>query len=297
MKLPSDTISRLQPLQEENFQPFLRATAITDISVYWMPVPKFPMLLSHREWILEFHVRLALQLKSKQLREECFLQFKSLYPDLIDRFTETSSEYIPMTGGSLVPGATPPEPPDFEAIKKQVEAASKSGKPVDVNRWIPDHLHWFVAKKPEPQRKDFFGHGGMLTIYLPPDSETKPPEIHFPRLVTSHPGYSDSIHSEIQAIYSLRDKFLSRSKEVFGEPFKKTPDYKGLLFTLPLFTSDTLLAATAEQRTQWFSVFDAYFAESRVDRGMILAVKDGSFDGQIADLINSMKEDGLVYRI
>jgi hypothetical protein len=255
------------------------------------------MVHSQREWLLEFHRRLSAHLKKAAgLREESFLQFKSLYPDLLDRFTETSTEYIPMPGISLVPGSTPPKLPDLEAIKKEIESAARSGGPVDVKQWMPDHLHWFLSKKPEQQRKDFFGHGGMLTIYLPPDPETTPPSIKFPRIITSHPAYSDSIHAEIQGVYSMRDKFLAHSKEVFGEPFRETPSYKGLLFVLPLFTSETLLSATSQQRSVWFAVFDAYFAESQVDRGMLLAMKNPSFDEELSEIVRTMGEDGIVYR-
>lgn len=290
--------SRLESLEEKTFEPFVRALAIHDTSIYWLPVSQYPIVQFQREWLLEFHRRLGAHLrKTAGLREESFLQFKSLYPDLLDRFTETSTDYIPLTGISLVPGTAPPELPDLKAVKEQVESASKSGDPVDVNRWMPDHLHWFASKKPEQQRADFFGHGGMLTIYLAPDPETTPPPIKFPRIVTSHPAYSDSIHSEIQAVYSLRDKFLAHSKEVFGEPFRKTPSYKGLLFVLPLFTSEALLSAPSSQRSAWFSVFDAYFAESKVDRGMLLAMKNPSFDDELSEIVLAMREDGIVYRI
>ncbi|NYF78654.1 hypothetical protein [Granulicella arctica] len=291
-------VSRLELMEPKTIEPFVRAQAIIDISVYWLPVSKYPMHPPQKEWIQEFHRRLAAHLKKTDaLREEIFLQFKSLYPDLLDRFTETSSDYIPMTGASLIPGTTPQELPDFEAVKEQVQAASKDGTPVDVNRWMPDHLHWFVSKKPDQQRVDFFGYGGMLTLYLPPDPETTPPVIKLPKLVTSHPAYSDSIHSEIQAVYSLRDKFLAHSKNVFGEPFRKTPSYKGLMFVLPLLTSTSLLDATVEQRATWFSVFDAYFCESKVDRGMLLALKNPAFDDELNELIRTMKEDGFVYKI
>jgi hypothetical protein len=83
---------------------------------------------------------------------------------------------------------------------------------------------------------------------------------------------------------------------VFGEPFRKTPSYKGLLFVLPLFNSKTLLSASSDQRSVWFSVFDAYFAESKVDRGMVLAMKNPSFDDELSEIVVAMREDRIVYR-
>ncbi len=256
------------------------------------------MLPHQREWIQEFHRRLAAHLKTSHgLREECFLQLKFVYPDLINKLTETSSEYIPMIGASLVPGTLPPLLPDFEAIKKQVENASKDGKPVDVNKWMPDHMLWFLLKKPEKQRADFFGVGGMLTLYLPPDPEAIAPVFEMPRIVKSHPAYSDTMQTEIQAGYSLRDNFLMQSKNIFGEPFRRDPSFRGLLFALPLLTSSSLLSATADQREAWFTVFSAYLIESKPDRGMLLAVKWPDFDLTLAEITDCMKEDGFVYRI
>src|SRR6266849_1739359 len=103
---PMGNLTRLTPIEEKTLAPFVRATTITDVSIYWMPVSRFPMAASQREWLLEFHRRLALHLLAKsKLREECFLQFKSLYPNLLNRFTATSRNYVPMTGAALVPGA------------------------------------------------------------------------------------------------------------------------------------------------------------------------------------------------
>ena len=293
---PGPKRSRLHPLKTNPVVPFSRATAVTDASIYWIPVSHYPLPVREREWLREFHRRLIAHLKREaDIREEIFLQFKSLYPNLLDRFTETSTEYIPMTGVAIVPGTTPPALPDLEAVKKEVEKAGSDGGPLDVTRWMPDHLHWFVAKKPEEQRADFFGNGGMLTLYLPRDPETAVPEIKFPRLVTSHPAYSDSIYSEIQAIYSLRDKFLGHSKEIFGEPFRTHPSYKGLLFILPLFTGASLLAAAPEQRAKWFQLFDGYFIESKDEGGMLLALKNPDFDESLATILEEMQEAGFAY--
>jgi hypothetical protein len=240
MPSTSRTASRLTPIPERALDPFVRATVVDDISIYWLPVDRFPMLPGTREWLQHFHQRLALFLKeSAGLREECFLQFKSLYPDLLDRFTDTSQQYIPLPGASLVPGAAPPKPPDFDAVKKEVEEASKRGTPLDVKQWIPDHLYWFLMKHADRQRADFLGHGGMLTLYLAPDPKTAPPELKAPLLFRSMPCYSEDDSKQIQALYSMQDKFLAQSKEAFGEPFRGDSSYKGLVFILPLFTSAT----------------------------------------------------------
>jgi hypothetical protein len=120
--------SRLSPIEENAILPFVRALPIEDVSVYWMPVYRFPMLPQQQEWVLEFHRRLAAHLHCNyNLREECFIQFKTLYPSLMDRFTSSSAEYMPMPGVSLIPGTKPPEQPDFDVIKIEVDNAVKNG--------------------------------------------------------------------------------------------------------------------------------------------------------------------------
>ena len=293
-----EPMARLTEVQERTFSPFVRASTVEDASVYWMPVTRYPMLPQPREWLLEFHKRLAKVLGKQELREECFLQFKSLYPDLIDRFTATSGEYMPMTGASLVPGHAPQPLPSFDAIKEQVEHATKSGTPVDTTRWMPDHLQWFLKKYPDRQRNDFLGHGGMLTLYVAKDPTMAPPAIEVPRYVRTNPGFDeDEMKSQMTAVYSLRDAFLAKSKERFGEPFQSDPSYKGLMFVLPLFTSETLVQSTPEQRAAWFDVFDGYLMESKVDRGVLLAIKQPDFDETLIALVEGLRDDGLVYRL
>jgi len=289
--------SRLEPVEEATLDPWVRAPAITDNSIYWMPVDPFPMLPQQREWIDAFHGRLATQMKSRfQLREEVFLQFKALYPDLLDRFTSTSSQFMPVSGMSLRPGEQPKALPDLESIRKQVEAATKNGTGVDTNVWMPDYLQWFVRKLSAEQRASFLGYGGLLTLYIAPDPATVAPALKLPGFFTSMPIYDDSIQANLDAGFALRDAFLNKSKEVFGEPFREDPSYKGMAFILPLLSSQSILDATPEQRQIWFSVFDGYLIESKQDRGMILAVKDPAFDEVLKDLIKQMREDGLVYR-
>lgn len=291
-------MARLTPLQERSLSPFVRASAVEDASVYWMPVSRFPMMPQPKEWLLEFHKRLAKMLGQLDLREECFLQFKSLYPDLIDRFTATSGEYMPMMGAALTPGQAPQALPSFEAIKEQVEHASKSGEPVDTTRWMPDHLQWFLKKYPDRQRADFFGYGGMLTLYVAKDPAMAAPKIEVPRYVRTNPGFDeDEMKSQVTAVYSLRDAFLAKSKERFGEPFRSDASYRGLLFVLPLFTSEALVQSTPEQRAAWFDVFDGCVMESKVDRGVLLAVRQPDFDESLMEVVEGMRDDGLAYRL
>ncbi|HEX3437411.1 MAG TPA: hypothetical protein VHT24_11645 [Pseudacidobacterium sp.] len=289
--------SRLSAIDKsKELLPFVRASTIEDISLYWIPVESYPLPARQRRWMLRFLPQLKDLLASKyELREECFLQFKTLYPDLLPRFTEKAREYMPMTGVSLTPGQTPPALPGFEEIKEQVEQSSKKGAPLDVHRWMPDHTHWFLIKDSEAQREDFFGHGGMFMLYLKQDTKTQPPVLKLPKIATSHPAFSPHLEKDLAAAYSLKDAFLAKSKALFGEPFRSDPSFDGLLFVLPLLNSASFMNATVEQRAVWFDVFDGYCIESKADRGVLLALKEPDFDDHLVALLQAMREAGDKY--
>jgi hypothetical protein len=106
--------------------------------------------VAQREWLEQFLRRFADVLKNEyDLREEWFLQFKSLYAHLLNRFTERANKYYPMTGVTLAPGTDTYRHATFEDVEKAVEENTRSGEPVDVNRWMSDHAHWFARKIPK----------------------------------------------------------------------------------------------------------------------------------------------------
>ena len=288
---------RLAPLELQTLTPFVRASAIEDCSVYWIGVSGFPVPPMQREWLLEFLKRLAVVFREHyEAREEWFLQFKALYPDLLNRFIERSSVYIPMTGMTLVPGTSPIGAPGFEDVKRVVEESSKKGNPVDVKQWMPDHAHWFAMKEPEAQREDFFGHGGMFSLYLKADPTTAklPPKL--PRFMTSHEAYTPNSDRQFAMVASIQDGFLAKSKLKFGEPFREDPSYRGLLFVIPLLTSASLTEVATDVRASWFDLFDGYCIESRTDRGLVLACKDPNFDEHLIQILESMRNDKFRYR-
>lgn len=291
--------SRLTALdRSKELLPFLRASRIEDISLYWIPVEAYPIPDSQRWWLMQFLMRLKTVLANQyKLREECFLQFKSLYPDLLNRFTERAREYMPMTGASLAPGEMPPALPSFDEIKDQVEKSSKAGTPLDVNRWMPDHTHWFVTKNSEAQREDFFGYGGMFMLYLKPDPKAQAPALKLPKIMTSHPAFNLDMERDFAAAYSLKDEFLEKSKKLFGEPFREDPSFDGLLFVIPLLNSASFMQATIEQRAEWFELFDGYCIESKEDRGVLLALKDPFFDDRLIGILEEMHDAGEKYRL
>ena len=280
--------------------PFVRATAIDDISLYWLPVSRFPMRSDQRDWLAALSARLAEHMQSTgKLREELFLRSKVLYPDLVDPFTRNSMQFRPITGGGIAPGGSLPPPLDMDSLKREVDKAVKEGGLVDVQQWMPDMVYWFAAKRHSEQRQHFLGYGGMISIYLPPEPGA-PPMPAVPRFMRTAPGFKDmggdQMEAEMQFAYSLRDPFLKKSKAMFGEPYKTDPSYEAILFVLPLFSTQTLLQADPEQRAEWFTLFDGYLAESIDDSGVLLALKNPDFDEELSQVLELVSQSLPAYR-
>ena len=278
--------------QTSKLRPFVRATEISDLALYWLPV-EFPMRSRERSWLLAFLRQLKARLAAdKKLRLETFVQFKLIYPDLLNRFLSRSQEYQPIAGLLLPPQTKPPDLPTAEDIEAEV----KKGGPVDVKQWMADYCYWFLTKQDERQREDFLGWGGMLLTFLASDPNTTPPDVKVPKVMRTHPAFKAAdVESQMAMAYSLQDKFLKQSKEVFGEAIREEPAYPGILYILPLLAAKDFFRATPTQRAQWFEVFDVYCIESKPDKGMLFAFKDRHFDDTLIELIQALREAGMEY--
>jgi hypothetical protein len=288
---------RLLDHQELTVEPFVRAAAVTDCSVYWCGVGQFPMDAYERAWLLEFLRRLAERLKATDgLREETFLQAKAVLPDLMDIYLKRSRTYMPFTGMTLTPGTAPAKPPSADEMRKELEKAGKNNSSADVAGWMPDYSHHFLDKSAEAQREDFFGHGGMFSLLMAPDAK---PRLTLPtvsRLMQTHPAYTGGWQKQYDTLQSIQNDWLKQSKEIFGEPFRDDASYDGLPFILPLLTAKSVMDASPETREKWFGLFDGYWIESKPDNGLLLVLKNADFDQDLQQLLEEMRADGHAYR-
>ena len=81
---------------QRHLLPFVRATKIKDISLYWLSVNEFPVSFRHCRWILGLLDLLTEDLKIDQQTVETFLQLGFARTELNDRFTLTMMDYRPM---------------------------------------------------------------------------------------------------------------------------------------------------------------------------------------------------------
>ena len=282
------TASRLHGM---DIYPLHRSSQIEGAAVYWIGGFEFPMPFRVRLWFLEFITRLKALLLHKGLRQENFLRFRVASEKQTERFLQTSLEYEPLAGYAIPPGGTLVKPPTAQ----DVEAAIKHGG-FKLSDWIGDYTYWFLQKQDERQRQDFFGLGGMMLLWLPPDPNAAPPDVEMPKPAERY--FAENGHNMaavLTGLYALQDSFLARSKDVFGGEMKDDSAFAGIPFVLPLLRARHLLEATPEAMELWFSVFDGYLVESQEDGGVLLAFRDVAFDEVILEILSDMKEGGTLW--
>jgi hypothetical protein len=288
---------RKRLLDTQDYAPWIRAgDALNDCTLFWMPVSGFPIRAQEKAWVTEFLGRLSSRLKDDfELRCEIFFRYKQITEELGDAYRAYSLQCMKLTGMGRYANADIPPTPTHAQIKEQVE----SGKEIDFREWVADFLIWFMTKQPERQRELFLGHGGMLTLFLPTDPKTAPPKTPFtPALRASMPVFQKmDVDGIIAGAFATRDAFLEKSKALFGTDLETRPEYPGIPFVLPMLESGHFFIATEELRTKWFSLFDLYINESIKDKGILLAFQKEQYEDVLLDVLESMRDDGFVYRV
>ncbi len=230
-------------------------------------------------------------------KPQLFLQMKVIHPNLRDIFIKTAREFSPIIGLSRNPFVPLPALPD----EKYAEALRKGEIEYDHKAIQPNYCYWFLYAEELRQRELFFGHGGLTTLYIKPDEENKPPEIKIPARAYKNPMLrplleqnKDKLQRVTDGAFALQSPFLKQSKQLLGEDLKEDPQYPGLLFIIPLLSSQLFFRATDEDFKKWFSLFDFYLHESPEDKGILLATAH-DIEQELADMLEQMKEEGLSY--
>lgn len=293
--LPSS--KRRRRLQDQqDFNPWIPAEeSLDDCFLYWMPVSGFPLSLSEKQWITYFLARFSAKLDEQHgLRCEIFFQYKQITADLGDAFRAYAPKCMKLMGLGRYANADLPSFPTGDEIKKMAE----DGKAIDFRDWLGDYMIWFIGKQPERQRELFLGHGGMTTIFLPPDPKAKPPKLPFtPALRASLPVFQKlDVDGTIAGTFAMQDAFLEKSKTLFGAGLESKPEYPGIAFILPLLDSGHFFHADEELRAKWFELFEVYVNESKKDKGLILAFQKEEYESLLLDVLESMRKDGLIFR-
>lgn len=271
------------------------AQNLDDCFLFWMPVSGFPVQSAEKAWIGELLTRLSSKLDQDHgLRAEVFFQYKQISQEMGDTYRAYAQKCMMLMGLGRFADHDPPSLPTQEKMKKIVE----SGKSVNLRDWLGDYLIWFIQKQPERQRELFLGHGGMTTIFLPPDPKTQVPKLPFtPALRASLPVFQKvDVDGTIAGTFAMQDAFLEKSKALFGAGLESKPEYPGIAFILPLLDSGHFFIADAELRSKWFELFDVYVNESKKDRGLILAFQKAEYESAFLDVLEAMRKDGPVYR-
>ncbi len=255
----------------EPFGPFMKAEALVGSSLFWLPVTGFPMRRPEKEWTSEFERRFTQAAKDNlKLRRENFINFHYLYPDLMTPFLQHSLEFNPVPGMLIRPYQEVFRAP----TEKQMQEMIRSGDVSKIGSATRDIAYWLPKNKGEKQLSVFGGFGALMSVWLPPCPKTIPPDFRIPPRVLQNPHFKPlNLLGEIELTFALLDSFLAKSLEIFAPRIKEDPQYAGMPFAVPLFTSRDILTARAEVRESWLSLMGAYLAESRDDQGLLLWVR------------------------
>lgn len=270
---------------------------MTRCFLYWIPVTSFPAPIEQRAWLLNFFERLSGFLKdSEGLREEVFFQFKEFF-DLRNQFLNHQVEFHPMIGLSRRPGAPLPDFPSEEEVAEISREVLRTMKAPDATKYMPDYCYWFIRKLATKQRELFLGHAALTILFLKPDpnapSTKLPPPLQF---LNKRPDFAKvDFEGMLATGCALQDPFLAKSKALFGAGLEDEPQFKGLLYILPLLQTSDFFSQPEEEAKKWFELFDVYINESPADKGILMAFKS-DHEEQLVEILTKMKEEGLVYR-
>ena len=296
-----DHRTRISPLEEVSLRlrPLRRAESLIDYFLYWIPVNSNPIPLEQRVWLNTFLDRVSECLKKSGLRSEVFLQYKTMYPTLLDTFLDQSFELMPIMGFGLKPGVPLPKIPNLEEVKRLSESL-QAGEPFDFGSYVGDFIYWFLGKNERKQRESFLGYGGLTIMFLAPDPKTAPPKLPFSPRIREHPAFKELFsHFDVDQVLAtgqgLGDKWLKASKELYAASVPKSPTTKYVPFILPLLkTSDFL--NTPKERESLSLLCDFYITESVGDRGVLLASKK-DYQEALLEILDGMRESGMVYPV
>lgn len=280
-------------ISEEQLRPWTRATAIEDIDLYWMPVSGFPLKLDERRWLMDFlELWEERVMQPESLRVETFVHMRALSKEAADDFLRYTQRCITRMGLGRRPGAEVARFPTAEQIKEVAER----GETIDLYAWIGDYHYWFVDKDAARQRELFLGYGGMMTLYLPPDPTLPKNSLPFtPKLREAFAVFQRfDVDRMIEGSNAAMDKFLPRSKELFGNGLEDRPEYPGIPFVLPMLNSADILDAKVEQRAEWFSFAPVYVRESPKDKGILLASSQDRREA-IGEVLEELRRRGRQY--
>jgi hypothetical protein len=284
---------RLTPADgSKEISPWRRAPELVRCNLYWMPVRTFPIPTDQRTWLMEFSNRLIQCLTTHLgLRAEVFLHIKSSQA-IREELLQSARDFAPTIGLGRRPGTGVPTLRSID----ELQAIADGLKEVSRNDLVPDYCYWFLNKAHMKQRELFFGHGAVILGLLKPDPNTEPPQLPFsPTFRKKHKIFQMvDVDGVFTRPYALRDSFLAKSKELFGAGIEANPQFRGLLFVLPLLMTADFFSQPAEECEKWFQVFDVYIKESTADHGVLMAAKI-DIEKHLVSVIEKMKQEGLEY--
>ncbi len=278
--------------KNEPYLPWRKADSLVGSSLYWIPVTGTPVREGEKQWLRQFLLAFDQAMKAAlQCRVEVFVSRKTIFPDMMDPMLLNQQALNPIPGVMRLYGEALRKAPHAREIERLV----KEGKQDQLLSMGTDIGWWFAKKQADFQRGLFFGHGGMVNVWLPPDPKTAPPPFHMPEKILKNPSFANmDVQGQVDLTYSLADSFLPNSLATFAPELKGDPQYQGYPFALALLKSQDIMSARGEQREEWLKLAPCYLFESPADAGILLWGKP-EVDAAMEAALNVVREQKLEY--
>ncbi|HLH05057.1 MAG TPA: hypothetical protein VKX25_19975 [Bryobacteraceae bacterium] len=269
--------TRLAPAAtSRDILPWRRASELNQCALYWMPASTFPLRAREREWLLAFSSLLDRHLQAqKKLSPEIFLEFKTVNEQVRDEFVAQSPQLLPFGGLSRRPDAKPPALPTPEEIRD----LQQGRRQFRFSDFHADYSYWFLSRDAARVRTSFAGFGGLTTLFLKANPNAPQLNFRMPAMMQRSPLMQPLLAEfDLPGIFAstsaLANPFFAKSKKLFGLGLEHDPQFRGLLYILPLLSSKDFFARASIDAPLWFELFELYFRESPEDGGILLASKD-----------------------
>jgi hypothetical protein len=180
-----------------------------------------------------------------------------------------------------------------------VEDLQQGRKKFHFGDYHADYSYWFVSRKAAKIREAFLGSGGLTTLFIRSKSEVPPVSFRMPKMMKNSPLMQPllaqfDLEETFSNSSSLMDGFHSKSKQLFGSGLEHDPQFRGLLYIVPLLSSGEFFANDKRVVDTWFELFDVYLHESPEDKGIILAARE-NLDSILMSVTADLRERGLTY--
>ena len=93
----------------------------------------------------------------------------------------------------------------------------------------------------------------------------------------------------------MRDGWLNRSKQLFGQGMEQRTEFAGIPFVLPLLETRHILNGTKEFRRDLHELFPVFVRESEADCGVLLTFANPLYEPILLTVLENLRAENITY--